>query len=52
MIKSNNAYKSIGEVAEILQLKSKRGNSYIVFDYKGKGFLMITRVSNNSKITI
>ena len=27
MIKSNNAYKSIGEVAEILQLKSKRGNS-------------------------
>ncbi len=32
--------------------KSKKGNSYIVFDYKGKGFLIITRVSNNSKITI
>jgi len=27
MIKSNNAYKTIGEVAEILQLKSKKGQS-------------------------
>jgi hypothetical protein len=32
--------------------KSKKGNAYIVFDYKGKGFLMITRVSNSSRITI
>ena len=27
MIKSNNAYKTIGKVAEILQLKSKKGQS-------------------------
>ena len=30
--------------------KSKKGNSYIVFDYSGRGFLIITRISNNSKI--
>ena len=30
--------------------KSKKGKSYIVFDHAGTGFLIITRISSNSKI--
>ena len=30
--------------------KSKKGKSYIVFDHAGTGFLIITRISNSSKI--
>jgi len=42
-----------GSCQEIMMFakKSRKGNSYIVFDYSGKGFLIITRVSNNTKIT-
>tara|TARA_B100000035_G_scaffold249473_1_gene218293 strand:- start:8243 stop:8470 length:228 start_codon:yes stop_codon:yes gene_type:complete len=31
--------------------KSKKGNAYIIFDHSGQGFLIITRVSNNTNIT-